>query len=73
MNVAGLIGHNGSIYGYRTWMLYLPETGASIVVLANRGETQTEYAGAIGIARILYPQRFPELEGTPTTSGTPAA
>jgi D-alanyl-D-alanine carboxypeptidase len=45
MEVAGFVGHNGAIYGYSTWVLYDPESRGALVVLANRGELQTEYAG----------------------------
>jgi D-alanyl-D-alanine carboxypeptidase len=67
MEVNGFYGHNGSIYGYSTWMLHSPDLDATIVVLANRGETQAEFAGtmAIDIAHLLFPEQFPRAAGTP--------
>jgi D-alanyl-D-alanine carboxypeptidase len=43
----GWLGHAGAIFGYSTWMLHHPEKDATVVVLANRGETQQEFASAI--------------------------
>jgi D-alanyl-D-alanine carboxypeptidase len=31
----GFIGHNGSIAGFQSWMGYLPQNGATIIVLVN--------------------------------------
>jgi D-alanyl-D-alanine carboxypeptidase len=72
MDVAGFIGHNGAIYGYSTWVLYDPDSKGSLVVLANRGELQTEYAGPIAVAIIedLYPGRI-EAAVASSSNGTP--
>jgi D-alanyl-D-alanine carboxypeptidase len=74
MEVNGFYGHNGAIFGYSTWLLHSPELDATIVVLANRGETETEFAGpiAIDIAHFLYPEQFPRELGTPAAA-TPVA
>ena len=63
---------NGSIFGYSTCMLHLPEDDATIVVLTNRAETETETAAGIflDIAHLLYPERFPPPAATPA-AGTP--
>ncbi len=29
------MGHNGAIPGYQTWVGYQPETGATVIVVAN--------------------------------------
>jgi D-alanyl-D-alanine carboxypeptidase len=34
-NVGGLIGHNGSLPGFQSFMGYIPERGATLIVLAN--------------------------------------
>ncbi len=31
----GWVGHNGAIPGYQTWVGYQPETGATVIVVAN--------------------------------------
>jgi D-alanyl-D-alanine carboxypeptidase len=56
----GFLGHAGAIFGYSTWMLHSPERDATLVVLANRGETETEFASAITaeILQLLFPVRF---------------
>jgi D-alanyl-D-alanine carboxypeptidase len=71
MELNGFVGHNGSIFGYSTWMMYLPADGTTIVVLTNRAETQTETAGGIflDIATFFFPERFPQPAATPV--GTP--
>lgn len=47
MEWQGWLGHAGAIFGYSTWMLYHPEKDATVIVLANRGETEQEFASAI--------------------------
>ena len=61
MRLNGFLGHAGAIFGYSTWMLHSTEEDATIVVLANRGETETEFASkiAVDIAHQLFPERFP--------------
>jgi D-alanyl-D-alanine carboxypeptidase len=71
MELNGFMGHNGSIFGYSTWMMHLPDDDATIVVLTNRAETQTETARGIflDIVTFLFPERFPRPAATPV--GTP--
>ncbi len=68
--INGFYGHNGAIFGYSTWMLHSPEQDATLVVLANRGETETEFAGtiALDIAHLIFPDSFPIAPGTPATA-----
>ena len=72
MELNGFVGHNGSIFGYSTWMMHLPADDATVVVLTNRAETETETAGGIflDVARLLFPERVPPSAGTPA-AGTP--
>ncbi|MGH2614885.1 MAG: serine hydrolase domain-containing protein [Thermomicrobiales bacterium] len=73
MDVNGFLGHSGAIFGYSTWVVRSPEEQATIVVLANRGETETEFAGTIAadIAHLFFPERFPRAASAPATP-TPA-
>lgn len=61
LQINDFVGHNGAIYGFNTAMFQLPETGATIVVVANRS-SNFEGVGLdtfLLIAKLLYPQRFP--------------
>lgn len=60
-DVFGLIGHTGGILGYSTFVFYLPDEDATIVLLANRSETQSSPATGIflDIVRLLFPGRLP--------------
>ncbi len=59
----GLLGHNGGILGYSSWVVHDPESGASIVVVTNRGgnEGGTSDPIFIGLASYLFPERFTAL------------
>jgi D-alanyl-D-alanine carboxypeptidase len=74
MNWHGFLGHAGAIFGYSTWMLHSPQDDATLVVLANRGETETEFASKItnDILHQLFPEQFPR-EANPPASATPEA
>jgi D-alanyl-D-alanine carboxypeptidase len=76
LSVNGLIGHNGGIFGYSSWMAHAPEEDATLVVVTNRAATEGGTADPIfyGIARLLFPDRFPLVEATPAASpeSTPA-
>ena len=61
MDWTGWLGHAGAIFGYSTWMLHHPEKDATVVVLANRGETQQEFASAI---TACDPSNSPTIEGS---------
>ena len=64
-SINGFLGHNGAIYGYSTTLLYLPETGATIITMMNKASNESDESGgaAVRLARLLYPQRFPGLPG----------
>ena len=70
----GLLGHNGGILGYGSWMMRDPETGATLVVVTNLGNTSGGIASAIIFAKIadlLFPDRglaalVPPAIATPT-------
>ena len=74
MEVNGLIGHNGGIFGYSSWMLHAPAEGMTLVVVTNRAATEGGTADPIfyGIVQLLLPDRFPPVAATPEV-GTPAA
>jgi len=67
MEIGGLLGHNGGILGYSSWMLQDPETGASIIMVDNIGTTEGDKASGIifgRIADLLFPGRgFAALAG----------
>jgi D-alanyl-D-alanine carboxypeptidase len=68
----GFVGHNGGILGYSSWMVYEPETQATIVVVTNRASTEGGTADPIfiGITRLLFPDHYPD---SATPGGTPDA
>jgi len=74
LEIGGLLGHNGGIMGYGSWMMQDPETGTTLVVVANQGSTTGGIASAIIFARIadlLFPDRglaalVPPAIATPT-------
>lgn len=80
-NLAGWIGHNGSLPGYQTVAAYLPEKQTSLVILIN---TDIEYQGsepsttlATAITKIISPEHIYTLspavqEPEATPSPTPA-
>ncbi len=47
MEVEGWLGHAGAIFGYSTWMLHHPEQDATVIVMANRGETESGFGSNI--------------------------
>lgn len=73
LEVNGLIGHNGGIAGYSSWMVHAPEEDATVVVVTNRGGSEGGTSDPIflNLARLLFPERFPALAATPAP-GTPA-
>jgi len=58
----GFIGHNGAIPGYQSFMGYLPQKGATIVVLANSMVAPNIYLGdalpADALAKIIQQGLF---------------
>jgi D-alanyl-D-alanine carboxypeptidase len=74
MEVNGFYGHTGAIFGYSTWILHSPAEDGTIVVLANRGETQTEFGGAMAadLGHLVFPTSFPRPAGSrPPATPTP--
>jgi len=65
-------GHGGNIEGFNTWIEWLPEQEAAIVVLVN---TEGQQAEALGrrIARLLLPERSADANanGVTATAATP--
>ena len=70
LSLNGLIGHNGGIFGYSTWMVHAPEEDATVVVATNRANNDGGTADPIfiQIAQLLFPERFASA-----TTATPAA
>lgn len=72
LDINGLIGHNGGIAGYSSWMVHAPEEDASVIVVTTRA---TEVGGTadpifIEIVRLLFPHRFPATSATPAATPT---
>lgn len=74
MDLNGFYGHTGAIFGYSTWLLHSPARDATLVVLANRGETDVEFAGkiAVDILHLLFPEQFPKEASEPKAAATPS-
>ncbi|MFJ8077139.1 serine hydrolase domain-containing protein [Streptomyces sp. NPDC096176] len=75
-NVQGWIGHNGSLPGYETLTIYLPEPQATLVVLLNTDilHEQTEPSTLFGqaITRVVTPEHvfnLPVIAARPTPKG----
>ena len=71
LTINRLLGHNGGILGYSSWVVHEPDSGASIVVVTNRGGNEGGTADPIcfGLASYLFPERFPALPpATPVAS-----
>ena len=69
----GLLGHNGGIVGYSSWMMHDPATGATLVIVTNRSGIEGGTADPIfgGITQLLFPDRFPPLAIPATPVATP--
>ncbi len=63
MSLGGFRGHNGAIFGYNSTMMHLPENGATIVVLTNKSDNSSQESMLIfiGLAELLFPERFPNI------------
>ncbi len=72
LTVNGLVGHNGGIAGYNSWVMYDPVTSITVVVVTNRATEQGGTADPVffGICQLLFPDRFP-MQAQP--AATPAA
>jgi len=74
----GFLGHSGGIFGYSSWMLYDPDTRATLVMVTNRASTEGGTVNPIldGILRLLFPGRLPDVPGPDVVapdSATPVA
>jgi len=60
LEIAGLVGHNGGILGYSSWMIHAPEEDATVVVVTNRAGTNGGTSDAIfnDLIVYLFPDRF---------------
>ena len=67
MEIGGFVGHGGNILGYSSWMLYLPEADATVVVLTNRvdlGKEAVTPATSMGILFDIMTLLFPDRLGS---------
>jgi D-alanyl-D-alanine carboxypeptidase len=73
LKLNGLLGHNGGIAGYSSWVMHYVEDDASVVVVVNLGDERGGFADQIfyGLCQMLFPDRFPPLIATPEVA-TPA-
>ncbi|MER7661613.1 serine hydrolase domain-containing protein [Streptomyces sp. NPDC096193] len=78
-NVQGWIGHNGSLPGYESLTMYLPEAEATLVVLLNTDvvHNEEEPSTLLGqaITSIVTPNHvynLPVVPARPTPSATPS-
>ena len=72
LTLRGLVGHNGGIAGYSSWMLHNPDNGFTVVIVVNRAGEQGGSADPF-LGDIL--QLFPEVTTAPEAApaATPAA
>jgi len=73
LTMNGMIGHNGGIPGYSSWLLHDPESAATIAIVVNRSGETGGAADPIlhDILELLFPERFPALP--PAAAATPAS
>jgi D-alanyl-D-alanine carboxypeptidase len=73
LTMNGMIGHNGGIAGYSSWMLHDPETASTIVIVVNRSGEKGGTADPIlhDILTLFFPERFAAL--LPSPEATPAS
>ena len=69
----GLIGHNGGILGYSSWLIHAPEEDATVVVVTNRADTEGGTSDPIFIQLIsrLFPDRFAALPAIASPEASP--
>ena len=62
-NMAGFIGHDGSILGYNNFTFYLPEKDATIIAIVNKcnddGTNDPAQTLFLKVAKALYPDLVP--------------
>ncbi len=70
LEVNGLIGHSGGIFGYSSWMVHAPDEDATVVIATNRANNDGGSADPIfiQILQLLFPERFAAATGTPVAS-----
>jgi D-alanyl-D-alanine carboxypeptidase len=68
--VGPLVGHDGQIPGYMTFMGHDPKTGLTVVILTNLATVPTGEGSALTILKSLPPILY---QGVPLPSGDPAA
>lgn len=70
LDVNGLIGHNGGIAGYSSWMVHAPEENATVIMVTTRASEEGGSADPIfiEIVRLLFPHRFPPSPATPVAT-----
>jgi D-alanyl-D-alanine carboxypeptidase len=78
LDAYGFLGHSGGIFGYSSWMLYDPDTRATLVIVTTRASTEGGTADPIlaGILHLLFPGRLPDIPGPDVVapdSATPVA
>jgi D-alanyl-D-alanine carboxypeptidase len=54
----GFIGHNGEISGFQSWMGYLPQKGATIIVLVNLSVAAHGSSPADELAKVIQKELF---------------
>jgi D-alanyl-D-alanine carboxypeptidase len=67
LSLAGFLGHNGSIPGYSSIAMYLPEADATIVVLVNQSTLEGGPADFLfyQLGGLLFSERFASLQTRP--------
>ena len=54
----GFLGHDGQIFGYTSWLGYMPQNGATIIVLTNLYLGSDGSDPAIDLAQVIYQELF---------------
>ena len=57
-NIYGLLGHNGGIQGFTSWMLYQPKQQATVIVLVNLSATPDKNDPATVLLEPIFEQLF---------------
>ncbi len=69
LSINGLIGHNGGILGYSSWMIHAVEEDATVVVVTNRAGAEGGTSDPIffQLVSLLFPDRFAALAALAAT------
>ncbi len=69
-----MLGHNGGILGYSSWMIHAVEEDATVVVVTNRAGTEGGTSDPIflQLVSMLFPDRFAALPAMVTPQASPA-